>query len=90
MDANGIATTDYQWYRNDMLAEGRATSSTYRIPDDRYGRAAGTSYRLAVTIVDNIGQSVTTQSNTITIANEAPVIESIPTSQIDEGTTQKH
>ncbi len=88
VDANGVATTDYQWYRNDMPIEDRATSSTYTIPDNNIGRAADTSYRLAVTIVDNIGQLVTTQSNTITIANEAPVIESIPALQINEGTTQ--
>ncbi len=88
VDDNGIATTDYRWYRNDMPIEVRATSSTYTIPDNDIGRAADTSYRLEVTIVDNIGQSVTTQSNTITIANEAPVIESIPALQINEGTTQ--
>ena len=87
-DANGMAETNYQWYRNDIPIEDRATSSNYTIPDDNIGRAADTSYRLEVTIVDNIGQSVTTHSNTITIRNEAPIIESISAPQIDEGTTQ--
>ena len=88
VDKNGIATTGYQWYRNDMPIESRATSSTYKIPSSNIGRAAETSYRLEVTIMDNIEQSVTTQSNTITIANEAPVIESIPAPQINEDATQ--
>ena len=87
MDANGIAEKNYRWYRNDRIISG-ATGDSYEIPDNRNGRATGTRYRLEVSVVDNIGQSVTTQSNTITVANEAPVIDGQITalpSPVEEG-----
>ena len=83
-DANGIATTSYRWFMNDNLIDG-ATENEYSIPDTKASRIAATSYRLEATVVDNIGQSVTTQSNVYTVANQSPVIESITDTQtIDE------
>ena len=89
-DANGIATTSYRWFINDILIDG-ATENAYRIPDNRASRTAGTRYRLEATVVDNIGQSVTTQSNVYTVANESPVIVSITDPQtIDETTATQN
>ena len=82
-DANGDAETHYQWWR--VNTEGDSTvvdtdPNEYRIP--LAGRAGGTKYRLDVTIVDNIGKSVTTSSNVYTVENEAPMITSVmPISQ---------
>ena len=84
MDGNGIATTDYQWYRDNMPVG--TNISTYQIDDDN-GRNAGATYRLDVTIVDNIGRSAA-RSGTITITNEAPVIDgpiTVSPSPVDEG-----
>ena len=87
-DANGIAMTSYQWYRNDLIING-ANSDTYTIPLSNAARAADTIYRLDVTIVDNIGQEATIQSNVYRVANESPVIESIMAPEmIDEGDTR--
>ena len=89
-DANGIADTTYQWYRNNGQIED-ATSATYTIQDNHTGRAAGTIYRVDVTFVDNIGQSVTLQSNRHTVDNEKPVIARFdaPTMAVDEGSPMK-
>ena len=77
-DANGIATTSYEWFR---VIDGSPTSvgsdDTYTIPESNDARAAGTSYRLEVTVRDNIEQSVTTQSNVYTVPNIAPMITQV-------------
>ncbi len=73
-DDNGIARRTYRWYRNNSIIGG-ATGNSYTIPGN--GRTAGTRYRLDVTIVDNIGQSATVQSDAITIDNIAPIIRGI-------------
>ena len=85
-DANGIATTSSRWFINDTSIDG-ATENEYRIPDDRASRAAGTRYRLEATVVDNIGQSVSTRSNVYTVADESPVIVSITDPQTINETT---
>ena len=87
-DANGIETTSYRWFINDTLIDG-ATENDYRIPDDRPSRTAGTRYRLEATVVDNIGQSVTTQSNVYMVANIAPMITrvNVVPSPVSEGGT---
>ena len=87
-DANGIATTSYRWFINDTLIDG-ATENDYRIPDDRPSRTAGTRYRLEATVVDNIGQSVTTRSNVYMVANIAPMITrvNVAPSPVSEGGT---
>ncbi len=87
-DANGIARRTYRWYRNNSIIGG-ATGNSYTIPGN--GRTAGTRYRLDVTIVDNIGQSATVQSDAITIDNIAPIIRGItitvdpPSPPLEEG-----
>ena len=89
-DANGIADTTYQWYRDNELITGEAT---YTIPDTREGRAGGTVYRVDVTFVDNIGQSVTLQSaNQHTVDNEKPVIArfNASTMAVDEGSPMEN
>ena len=87
-DANGIDEVNYRWYRNGV-AIANATSQTYMIPDNREGRARGTSYLLELTVRDSIGQSVVIQSNSLMIANEPPVITSITVPEmISEGDTQ--
>ncbi len=87
-DANGIDEVNYRWYRND-IAIADATSQTYMIPDNREGRTGGTSYRLKLTVVDGIGQSVVIPSNSFVVANERPVITSITAAEmISEGDTQ--
>ncbi len=87
-DANDIVRVDYQWYRNGV-AIARATSRTYMIPDNRGGRATGVAYSLELTVVDSIGQSVATQSNSLVVANEPPVITGITAAEmISEGDTQ--
>ena len=88
VDANGIDEVNYQWYRNGV-AIMNANSQTYMIPDNREGRTGGTSYRLKLTVVDGIGQSVVIESVAITIANELPVITSITAAEmINEGDMQ--
>ncbi len=87
-DAGGIAEVNYRWYRNGV-AIANATSRTYMIADNKAGRATGTSYRLELTVIDSIGQSVVIQSNSLRVANERPVIASTTaTEMIDEGDTQ--
>ena len=85
-DANGIASTTYQWYRGHRQITGEA-ATTYTIPDDPIGRAGDTTYWVEVTFVDNIGQSVTLRSNVYVIFNEKPVITGFdaPTMAVDEG-----
>ena len=77
-DANGIATTSHEWFR---VIDGSPTSvgsdDTYTIPESNDARAAGTSYRLAVMVMDNIGRLVTTQSNVYTVPNIAPMITQV-------------
>ena len=85
-DANGIVEVNYQWYREGVAIVG-ATNQTYTIPDNRDGRAAGTSYSLEITVMDSIGQSVVIQSNPYTVANEQPII-TVPVVEISEGDTQ--
>ena len=75
MDANDIAETNYQWFKDNAPILG-ATTNTYTIPNDNDGRAGGTEYKVDVTFVDNIGQ-VTTLSDVYTVVNEAPVIMSV-------------
>ena len=91
-DANGgIVSTTYQWYRDDTQIVDNATSATYTIPDTREGRAGGTVYRVDVTFVDNIGQSVTLQSNDHTISNKKPgslMFVFVPPERLTEGETQ--
>ena len=76
-DANGIATTSHEWFR---VTNGRAmrvgTDENYTIPESNVARAAGTSYRLVVTVVDNIEQS-STLTATYTVANIAPMITQV-------------
>ncbi len=87
-DANGIAEVDYRWYRNGVVI-ANATNRNYMIADNREGRATGTSYRLELTVIDSIGQSVVIQSNSLRVANERPVIISTTaTKMIGEGDTQ--
>ena len=83
-DANGIADTTYQWYRDNELITGEAT---YTIPDTREGRAGGTVYKVDVTFVDNIGESSEIFSATHTIDNKPPAITGFnaPTMAVDEG-----
>ena len=73
-DANGIATTSHEWFR---VTNGRSmrvgSAENYTIPESNIARAAGTSYRLVVTVVDNIEQS-STLTATYTVANIAPMI----------------
>ena len=74
-DANGIATTSHEWFR---VIDGSSTrvgsDDNYAIPESNVARVAGTGYRLETTVVDNIGRSVTTQSNVYTVPNIAPMI----------------
>ena len=85
-DDNGITTASYRWFINDTPIDG-ATENEYRILDNRVSRTAGTRYRLEATVVDNIGQSVTTQSNVYTVPNIAPMIASITDPQTINETT---
>ena len=62
------------------------TSNIYRISNDNSGRAAGTKYEVRVTYEDNIEQ-VTTFSAVYTIDNQAPVINAISQTAVDEGDT---
>ena len=88
-DANGIVGVNYQWHRNDVAIANDANNQSYTIPDNRAGRASGTSYSVELTIMDSIGQSVVIQTDSHTIANEPPVITSITTIEIiSEGDTQ--
>ena len=89
-DVNGITTTSYRWFINNTLIDG-ATENEYRIPDDRPSRTAGTRYRLEATVVDNIGQLVTTQSDVYTVPNIAPMITLVnvaPASASEGGTVR--
>ena len=87
-DANGIdeTMTSYQWFKGETVVS-TTDSNTYTIPNTNSGRDGGTEYRVDVTYVDNIEQSVTTSSDIYTVVNEAPVITSVmPTkSGYDEG-----
>ena len=85
-DANGITSTSYRWFINNTLIDG-ATENEYRIPYDRPSRTAGTRYRLEATVVDNIGQLVTTQSDVYTVPNIAPTITlvNVAPSPVSEG-----
>ena len=74
VDANGIARTNYQWFRNGVLQS--ETSDTYPIPDNNSGRAGGTKYKVEVTYEDNIEQQ-TIKSDVYTVVNKAPVIDAI-------------
>ena len=87
-DANGIVGVDYQWYRNDVAIANDANNQSYTIPNNRAGRASGTSYSVELTIMDSIGQSVVIQSDSHTIANEPPVITVAVAEMIDEGDTR--
>ena len=88
-DANGIdaTKTSYQWLKDGTAIPG-AINNTYTIPDDNDGRDGGTEYKVEVTFVDNIEQSVTVSSNVYTVANRAPMIDAInpatPTVNEDE------
>ena len=86
-DVNGIdeTMTSYQWYKDEEAIKVNGTEPTYPIPVR--GRTGGTMYRLDVTIVDNIEQSVTTSSDIYTVVNKTPMIVSvIPTKPgYDEG-----
>ena len=83
MDGNGIAETNYQWFKDNAPILG-ATTNTYTIPNDNDGRAGGTEYKVDVTFIDNIGQ-VTTLSDVYTVLNEAPVIDAISQTAVNEG-----
>ena len=85
-DANGIASTTYQWYRAAGLITGE-TAATYVIPNTPEGRAGETIYRVDVTFVDNIDESSEIFSATHTIDNKPPAITGFdaPTMAVDEG-----
>ena len=87
-NVNDMAEVSYQWYREDATIAS-ATSPTYMIPDNRIGRAAGTSYSFQLTIVNDMGQSTVVQSDPYRVVNEPPVITSITAVEmISEGDTQ--
>ena len=87
-DANGIdeTMTSYQWFKGETVVS-TTDSNTYTIPNTNSGRDGGTKYRVDVTYVDNIEQSVTTSSDIYTVVNKTPMIVSvIPTKPgYDEG-----
>ena len=85
VDANRIdeTKTRYQWFRAgpgdppNYTGVQSGPEDTYMILNNNTGRAGGTRYKVEVTFVDNIGQSVTKSSAIYMIDNEAPMIKAI-------------
>ena len=84
-DKNGRdeTKTRYQWFRAgpgdppNYTGVQSGPEDTYMILNNNTGRAGGTRYKVEVTFVDNIGQSVTKSSAIYMIDNEAPMIKAI-------------